>query len=118
MGALSDILRELEPSWPLRAHGWGQRRANEGPWVLFWTILALSGAEMGPTGAILEVKWEVNESQNRSKTGPKINAEIKLIFNAFWIRFSWILVPEWRPNSRKHDSRFDLETKRLEVRFS
>ena len=65
---LSDILGVLEPSWRLWAPGWCQRRANEGPWVLFWAILALSGAEMRPKGAILEVKWKVNESQNRSKT--------------------------------------------------
>ena len=47
--------------------------------VPFWAVSALSGAEMGPKGAILEIKWQVNGSQNRSKTHPKINAKIKLI---------------------------------------
>ena len=70
----------------------GQRRAHEAPpRAPFFAILALSGAEMGPKGAILEVKWELNESQNRFKTHSKINAKFNKIFNAFSNRCSWVV---------------------------
>ena len=62
MGILSAMLQELEAFWRLGTPGWGQRRAHEGPQVPFWAILVLSGAEMEPNGAILEVAWEVNGS--------------------------------------------------------
>ena len=75
------MLRELEAFWRLGTPGWGQRRAHEAPQVPFWAILALSGAEMGPKGFILEVKSEINGSQNRCKTRPKINANNELILN-------------------------------------
>ena len=42
-----------------------------------------AGAEMGLKGPSLDVNWELNGLQNRSKTRPKIIGKIKPIFDGF-----------------------------------